>query len=77
MVADGIGDIRPYRFENERVFTAVIGEISLDARWRGRGLGQVLLRFMTQHLDQHFPRAPALVIPTSRLPAARWRAPAG
>lgn len=55
---------RPYRINNQRVLTAVIGDISLDARWRGRGLGQMLLRFMTQHLDEHFPRQPAFVIPT-------------
>src|SRR5256886_11171204 len=41
-----------------------VGDISLDTRWRGRGLGQVLLRFMTEYLDVHFPRQPAFVIPT-------------
>jgi GNAT superfamily N-acetyltransferase len=55
---------RPYRINTERVLTAVIGDISLDARWRGRGLGQVLLRFMTKYLDEHYPRQPAFVIPT-------------
>jgi len=55
---------RPYLFNNERVLTAVIGDISLDARLRGRGLGKVLLRFMTQYLDEYFPRQPAFVIPT-------------
>lgn len=55
---------RPYRIDDERVFVAVIGDISLDTRLRGRGLGQVLLRFMTQYLDEHFPGQPAFVIPT-------------
>ena len=55
---------RPYRINNERVLTAVIGDISLDARWRGQGLGQMLLRFMTQQLDARFPQHPAFVIPT-------------
>src|SRR5256714_15083027 len=55
---------RPYWSDNTRVQTAVVGDISLDTRWRGRGLGQVLLRFMTEHLDVHFPRQPAFVIPT-------------
>ena len=55
---------RPYLVNNERVLTAVIGDISLDARLRGRGLGKVLLRFMTHHLDEFFPRQPAFVIPT-------------
>ena len=55
---------RPYWVNNARVQTAVVGDISLDTRWRGRGLGQVLLRFMTEYLDEHFPRQPAFVIPT-------------
>jgi GNAT superfamily N-acetyltransferase len=55
---------RPYWLEGACVQTAVIGDISLDARWRRRGLGQVLLRYMTQHLETHFPSHPALVIPT-------------
>jgi GNAT superfamily N-acetyltransferase len=55
---------RPYWINNARVQTAVVGDISLDAGWRGRGLGQVLLRFMTEYLDEHFPQQPAFVIPT-------------
>jgi len=55
---------RPYWIRGSRVLTAVIGDISLDARWRGRGLGERLLRFMTTHLDEHFPEQPAFVIPT-------------
>src|SRR4029077_17658793 len=53
-----------YWVNGERVQVAVIGDISLDAAWRGRGLGQLLLRHMTAHLGEHFPRHPALVIPT-------------
>src|SRR2546429_9517048 len=55
---------RPYWSNNTRVQTAVVGDISLDTRWRGRGLGQALLRFMTEYLDVHFPQQPAFVIPT-------------
>ena len=55
---------RPYWINGVRVQTAVVGDISLDTRWRGRGLGQVLLRFMTEYLDEHFPQQPAFVIPT-------------
>ncbi len=55
---------RPYWSNNMRVQTAVVGDISLDTRWRGRGLGQTLLRFMTEYLDAHFPQQPAFVIPT-------------
>jgi len=67
---------RAYRFGDERVPTAVIGDISLDARWRGRGLGERLLRHLSEHLDEHHPRCPCLVIPTDSarrsLAAAGW-----
>jgi GNAT superfamily N-acetyltransferase len=56
---------RPYWINNVRVQTGVVGDISLDSAWRGRGLGQVLLRFMTEYLDEHFPQLPAFVIPTA------------
>lgn len=55
---------RPYWINGVRVQTAVVGDISLDTPWRGRGLGQLLLRFMTNYLDEHFPQQPAFVIPT-------------
>lgn len=55
---------RPYRINEERVPTAVVGDISLDAGLRGRGLGRLLLRYMTEYLDRHFPAQPAFVIPT-------------
>lgn len=55
---------RPYWVQGTLTQVAVIGDISLDSRWRGRGLGEQLLRFMTQHLDENFPTHPALVIPT-------------
>jgi RimJ/RimL family protein N-acetyltransferase len=55
---------RPYWINGVRVQTAVVGDISLDTRWRGRGLGRLLLRFMTNYLDEHFPQQPAFVIPT-------------
>lgn len=55
---------RPYYVDGRREPLAVIGDISLDARWRGRGLGRTLLRFMTSHLKQHYPRQAAFVIPT-------------
>ncbi len=55
---------RSYWVRGALTTVAVIGDISLDARWRGRGLGQVLLRFMTQHLDENYPAYAALVIPT-------------
>jgi GNAT superfamily N-acetyltransferase len=55
---------RPYWVQGTLRQVAVIGDISLDARWRGRGLGQMLLRFMTEHLDEHFADHLGLVIPT-------------
>ena len=42
---------RPYRVNGTRVQTAVIGDISVDARLRGQRLGQMLLRSMTAHLN--------------------------
>lgn len=55
---------RPYDLDGVRTPVAVIGDISVDARYRGRGLGQMLLRYMTDFLDAHFPAGLALVIPT-------------
>ena len=55
---------RPYHLDGVRTPVAVIGDISVDARYRGRGLGQMLLRYMTDFLDAHFPAGLALVIPT-------------
>lgn len=67
---------RPYWINRTRVLTAVVGDISLDASWRGRGLGQRLLRFLTEYLDEHFPTQPAFVIPTEAarrsLASAGW-----
>jgi GNAT superfamily N-acetyltransferase len=55
---------RPYWIDGARVQTAVLGDISLDERWRGRGLGLRLVRYMTEHLDRNFPELPGFVIPT-------------
>lgn len=55
---------RPYWVEGRRQAVAVVGDISIDARWRGRGLGARLLEVMTRDLEAHFPSVPALVIPT-------------
>jgi Acetyltransferase (GNAT) family len=55
---------RPYWIHAARVHAAVVGDISLDARWRGQGLGRLLLQRMTAYLDEHFPQHPGFVIPT-------------
>ena len=47
-----------------RVQVAVIGDISVESKWRNRGFGQVLLRYLTEYLQTYYPRSPALVIPT-------------
>lgn len=60
----GSAVFRPYWIEGVCEQIAVLGDISLDERWRGRGLGKWLMRFMTAYLDEHFPGRPALVIPT-------------
>ncbi len=70
---------RPYWINGARVQAAVVGDISLDARWRGYGLGKHLLSFMTEHLDQNFPTHAAFVIPTEAarrtLAAVGWVTP--
>jgi GNAT superfamily N-acetyltransferase len=70
---------RPYWLNGARVQTAVVGDISLDVRWRGQGLGRLLLQEMTAYLDQHFPQHPGFVIPTEAarhaLARAGWTAP--
>src|SRR4029077_21233487 len=38
---------RPYSINAATGYVAVIGDISLDVQWRGRGLGRTLLQFMT------------------------------
>jgi GNAT superfamily N-acetyltransferase len=55
---------RPYWIGNRQVRVAVVGDISVSKGWRGRGLGRMLLGFMTDYLKEHFPDHPALVIPT-------------
>ncbi|MBS0581168.1 MAG: GNAT family N-acetyltransferase [Proteobacteria bacterium] len=55
---------RPYTVDSRATYVAVIGDISLDNRYRRMGLGQQLLRAMTEHLDQRDPGAYGLVIPT-------------
>jgi len=55
---------RRYWIDGDRTHAAIVGDISLDSVWRGRGLGQLLLRFMTDYLEDHFPEHPAFVIPT-------------
>lgn len=55
---------RWYRINGTRVQVAVIGDISVESKFRNRGFGQLLLRHLTEYLDVHFPQVPALVIPT-------------
>jgi hypothetical protein len=55
---------RPYSINATTGYVAVIGDISLDVQWRGRGLGRTLLQFMTTELDREHSAHPGLVIPT-------------
>jgi GNAT superfamily N-acetyltransferase len=71
----GSAVFRPYWIAGVRAQIAVLGDISLDTTWRGRGLGLRLMRFMTTWLDEHFPNQPAFVIPTE--PARRALLKAG
>src|SRR5580698_2412935 len=49
---------RPYWVQGVRTQVAVIGDISLDARWRGRGLGPEVLRHEAQQLLAESAAAP-------------------
>lgn len=55
---------------------AVLGDISLDAALRGRGLGRSLLKFMSEDLDRNHPDCIAFVIPNEAaqqsLASAGW-----
>jgi GNAT superfamily N-acetyltransferase len=53
---------RAYWVAGVRTHVAVIGDISLDPAWRGRGLGQLLLQKMTEALSAD--GRVALVLPT-------------
>jgi GNAT superfamily N-acetyltransferase len=55
---------RPYSINATAGYVAVIGDISIDKEWRGRGLGRTLLQFMTTELDREHAGHPGLVIPT-------------
>jgi len=55
---------RRYAIDGKLGIVAVIGDISVDAAWRGRALGAFLLGVMTRDLLANFPGMPALVIPT-------------
>ena len=55
---------RPYSINAIAGYVAVIGDISIDKEWRGRGLGRTLLQFMTADLDREHAGHPGLVIPT-------------
>jgi GNAT superfamily N-acetyltransferase len=55
---------RPYSINATAGYVAVIGDISIDQEWRGRGLGRTLLQFMTAELDREHTGYPGLVIPT-------------
>ncbi len=57
---------RSYRSNGQPLRVAVIGDISLDAAWRNRGLGKCLLQFMSEKLAQEFPDAVGFVIPTAK-----------
>jgi len=67
---------RPYWVNNKQINLGVIGDISLDSSLRGKGLGQGLLLFIKQHLEQNLPGHAAFVIPNEAAQkgfrAAEW-----
>jgi GNAT superfamily N-acetyltransferase len=54
---------RPYLVDGRATALGVIGDISLDERLRGKGMGRLLLDYVRRHLDEHLPGCAALVIP--------------
>jgi GNAT superfamily N-acetyltransferase len=54
---------RPFWINGELQHVAVLGDISLDAAVRGKGLGRALLKFVTEHLDSDHVDCLAFVIP--------------
>jgi GNAT superfamily N-acetyltransferase len=67
---------RAFWIDNEPQHAAILGDISLDAELRGRGLGRSLLRFVAEDLDRHHPDCLAFVIPNGEaqrsLTSAGW-----
>jgi GNAT superfamily N-acetyltransferase len=55
---------RPYWRNGSPVHVAVLGDISVAQSLRGRGLGQRLLRFTTEYLNEHCSDSHGFVIPT-------------
>jgi hypothetical protein len=68
---------RPYWFDGKAASVGVLGDISLDASRRGKGLGRLLLASMTAHCDKEHPERMQFVIPTEAaqrtLESVGWR----
>jgi GNAT superfamily N-acetyltransferase len=54
---------RAFCIDGQMRWVAVLGDISLDAEQRGRGLGRSLLQYVTDSLGHSHPETLALVIP--------------
>jgi hypothetical protein len=69
---------RPYTCNGKPMHVAVLGDISIVQSLRGRGLGQRLLRFTSDYMDQHSADNHGFVIPTEAarrsLAAVGWTA---
>jgi GNAT superfamily N-acetyltransferase len=68
---------RRYWIDARPGFVAVLGDISLDASLRGKGVGRELLRHVSDHLQHNFADCLGLVIPTEAarksLMAVGWK----
>lgn len=68
---------RPYWFDGKAVSVGVLGDISIDASRRGKGLGRLLLASMTAHCGKEYPQRTQFVIPTEAaqrtLEGVGWR----
>lgn len=67
---------RPFWVGNKSVYVAVLGDIALDVKLRGQGLGRRLMQYIKQYLQRNSPEQLAFVIPNNAaqksLIAANW-----
>ena len=59
-------NFRPYWADNKLLYFAVLGDISLDVKMRGKGIGKRLLQYATTHIKNK-PYDCSLVIPNDAI----------
>lgn len=54
---------RRYWVDGEPMYLAVLGDISLNEHERGKGVGQELLRIVSNYITEYFPKCTGFVMP--------------